>query len=101
MEGTDKVFGGGKRNAEKVGSSEHELPADVQRTYGAARPVPSDQKEDARRRNESGQGGGERNPEPVEKGDARRDRGGPGQQGEKDRPDAPEGQRGKRGSKKR
>jgi hypothetical protein len=62
--------------------------------------LPSDQKENARRRNESGQGGGERQVEPVEKGDARRDRGGPGQQGEDSRPNAPEDSRRKRGSEK-
>jgi hypothetical protein len=63
--------------------------------------VPEPQKEDSRRRQESGQSGGERRPETPEKGDARRDRGGPGQQGEDHRPDAPEDKRGKRGSEKR
>ncbi len=44
--------------------------------------IPEQQKEDSRRRQESGQTGAERLPEPVEKGDARRDKGGPGQQGD-------------------
>jgi hypothetical protein len=64
-------------------------------------PVPGQQKEDARRRQESGQAGGERFPESVEKGDARRDKGGPGQQGDVERADAPEDARRKRGSEKR
>ena len=63
-------------------------------------PVPGQQKEDARRRQESGQSGGERLPEPIEKGDARRDKGGPGQQGEPERADAPDDARRKRGSEK-
>jgi hypothetical protein len=64
-------------------------------------PVPGQQKEDARRRQESGQAGGELFPEPVEKGDVRRDKGGPGQQGAVERDDAPEDSRRKRGSEKR
>jgi hypothetical protein len=63
-------------------------------------PVPEQQKEDSRRRQESGQAGGERFPEPVEKGDARRDKGGPGQQGDVERDDAAEVERRKRGSEK-
>ena len=64
------------------------------------RPMPNDQKENSRRRQESGQGGGERHPEPIEKGDVRRDKGGPGQQGDVERADAPEDRRRKRGSEK-
>ncbi len=32
----DKVYGGGKRNAEKTGSDAHKLPEDEQRSYGAS-----------------------------------------------------------------
>jgi hypothetical protein len=63
--------------------------------------VPGQQKEDARRRQESGQTGAERLPEPVEKGDTRRDKGGPGQQGDGERANAPEDGRRRRGSEKR
>ncbi len=62
--------------------------------------VPTDQRQDARRRNESGQAGGERQSESLEKGDRRRGKGGPGQQGDTARTDAPEDRRRKRGSEK-
>jgi hypothetical protein len=96
----NQVFGAGKRDAERTSSDAAKLPASDQLAYPGGRGFPEDQKEDSRRRQESGQSGGERRPEPVEKGDARRDRGGPGQQGETNRPDAPEDRRQKRGSEK-
>jgi len=93
------------RRGRRLAQLEPQTPCGVSanggRTMTSQDRVPEQQKEDSRRRQESGQSGGERRPEIPEKGDARRDRGGPGQQGKDDRPEAPEDKRDRRGSERR
>lgn len=101
MTSQDRIFGAGKRDAARTPSDALKLKPSDQTTYPGGRGLPDQQTEDSRRRQESGQSDGERRPETPEKGDARRNRGGPGQQGEDNRPDAPDDKRSRRGSEKR